>query len=94
MNLLKLKCVNSVECCLPILAILNSKKVLNEIKIFTLAESLGGVESLISHPASMSHASVPKVERDKMGLTESLLIFFVGIEDIEHLIADVEEELK
>ncbi len=59
-----------------------------------LAESLGGVESLISHPASMTHASVPKEERDKMGLTESLVRFSVGIEDIEDLIADVEQALK
>ncbi len=71
-----------------------AKKVLNHVKIFTLAESLGGVESLISHPASMTHASVPKVERDKMGLTESLVRFSVGIEDIEDLIADVTQALK
>lgn len=72
----------------------NAKKVLNNVKIFTLAESLGGVESLISHPASMTHASVPKEERDKMGLTESLVRFSVGIEDVEDLIADVEQALK
>lgn len=72
----------------------SAKKVLNDVKIFTLAESLGGVESLISHPASMTHASVPKEERDKMGLTESLVRFSVGIEDIEDLIADVTQALK
>lgn len=72
----------------------NAKKVLNNVKIFTLAESLGGVESLISHPASMTHASVPKEERDKMGLTESLVRFSVGIEDIEDLISDVTQALK
>ncbi len=71
----------------------NAKKVLNNVKIFTLAESLGGVESLISHPASMTHASVPKEERDKMGLTESLVRFSVGIEDVEDLIKDVETAL-
>jgi len=71
-----------------------AKKILNGVKIFTLAESLGGVESLISHPASMTHASVPKEERDKMGLTESLVRFSVGIEDIEDLIADVKQALK
>jgi cystathionine beta-lyase/cystathionine gamma-synthase len=71
-----------------------AKKALNNVKIFTLAESLGGVESLISHPASMTHASVPKEERDKMGLTESLVRFSVGIEDIEDLIADVEQALR
>jgi len=72
----------------------NAKKVLNNVKIFTLAESLGGVESLISHPASMTHASVPKEDRDKIGLTDSLVRFSVGIEDIEDLIADVENALK
>jgi cystathionine beta-lyase/cystathionine gamma-synthase len=71
----------------------NAKKVLNGVKLFTLAESLGGVESLISHPASMTHASVPKVEREKMGLTESLVRFSIGIEDVEDLIADVEQAL-
>ena len=70
-----------------------AKKVLNNVKVFTLAESLGGVESLISHPASMTHASVPKEERDKMGLTESLVRFSVGIEDVEDLIADVTQAL-
>ena len=63
-------------------------------KIFTLGESLGGVESLISHPASMTHASVPKAEREKMGLTDSLVRFSVGIEDIEDLISDIENALK
>ena len=72
----------------------NAKKVLNNVKIFTLAESLGGVESLISHPASMTHASVPKEERDKMGLTESLVRFSVGIEDVEDLIEDLKQALK
>ena len=71
-----------------------AKKVLNYVKVFTLAESLGGVESLICHPASMTHASVPKEERDKMGLTNSLVRFSVGIEDIEDLINDVEFALK
>lgn len=68
-----------------------AKKVLNNVKVFTLAESLGGVESLICHPASMTHASVPKEEREKMGLTESLVRFSVGIEDIEDLIEDVKQ---
>jgi cystathionine gamma-lyase len=71
-----------------------AKKVLNNVKVFTLAESLGGVESLICHPALMTHASVPKDERDKMGLTDSLVRFSVGIEDIEDLINDVEFALK
>ncbi len=71
-----------------------AKKILKNVKIFTLGESLGGVESLISHPASMTHAAVPKAERDAMGITESLVRFSVGIEDLEDLIADVENALK
>ena len=71
-----------------------AKKILKNVKIFTLGESLGGVESLISHPASMTHASVPKEEREKMGLTESLVRLSVGIEDIEDLIDDIKEALK
>jgi cystathionine beta-lyase/cystathionine gamma-synthase len=71
-----------------------AKKVLNGVKIFTLAESLGGVESLICHPSSMTHASVPKEEREKFGLTDSLVRFSVGIEDVEDLIGDVERAIK
>ncbi|NNG26332.1 MAG: cystathionine gamma-synthase, partial [Ignavibacteriaceae bacterium] len=71
-----------------------AKDVLNNVKIFTLAESLGGVESLICHPASMTHASVPKEEREKFGLTDSLVRFSVGIEDVEDLITDVEQAVK
>lgn len=71
-----------------------AKKVLNGVKVFALAESLGGVESLVCHPASMTHASVPKEERDKMGLTDSLVRFSAGIEDAEDLIADIEQALK
>lgn len=70
-----------------------AKKVVNNVKIFTLAESLGGVESLVCHPASMTHAAVPKEDRDKMGLTESLVRFSVGIEDIEDIIADIDNIL-
>jgi len=71
-----------------------AKKVLNNVKIFILAESLGGVESLICHPASMTHATVPKEEREKFGLTDGLVRFSVGIEDIEDLIDDVEKTLQ
>jgi cystathionine beta-lyase/cystathionine gamma-synthase len=70
-----------------------AKKVLNNVKIFVLAESLGGVESLICHPASMTHASVPKAEREKYGFTDALVRFSVGIEDVEDLIRDVEKAL-
>jgi len=67
--------------------------VLKRTKIFALAESLGGVESLISHPASMTHASVPKIEREKVGLTDGLVRISVGIEDLEDLQADLEHAL-
>ncbi len=67
--------------------------VLRRTKIFALAESLGGVESLISHPASMTHASVPKPEREKVGLTDGLVRISVGIEDLEDLQADLDHAL-
>jgi cystathionine beta-lyase len=58
-----------------------------------LAESLGGVESLINHPASMTHASIPKEERLKNGLSDSLIRLSVGVEDVEDLIQDLENTL-
>ncbi len=70
-----------------------TKKLLKNVKVFTLGESLGGVESLISHPASMTHASVPKDEREKLGVTDTLVRFSVGIEDIEDLIADIKQSI-
>jgi len=63
-------------------------------KVFSLAESLGGVESLISHPASMTHASIPKEEREKSGVTDSLLRISVGIEDANDLIEDLKQALN
>lgn len=71
-----------------------ANKVLANTHYFTLAESLGGVESLIGHPASMTHASIPKAERLKVGLTDSLIRLSVGIEDVEDLIADLEEAFR
>ena len=68
--------------------------VLSKTKLFSCAESLGGVESLIGHPASMTHASLPKEERLKSGLTDSLMRLSVGIEDVDDLIADLEQALK
>ena len=68
-----------------------AKRILKNVKVFTLGESLGGVESLISQPATMTHAAVPKKEKDAMGMTESLIRFSVGIEDIEDLIEDLEQ---
>ena len=70
-----------------------AKKVLSNTKYFSLAESLGGVESLIGHPASMTHASIPKAERLKVGLTDSLIRLSVGIEDIDDLLEDLEQAL-
>ncbi len=69
-------------------------KIVEKLKIFTLAESLGGVESLCGHPASMTHASIPKIEREKTGVVDSLIRLSVGIEDIEDLLADLEQALR
>jgi cystathionine beta-lyase len=67
----------------------DAKKVLENLHYFALAESLGGVESLCGHPASMTHASIPKEEREKVGLVDSLIRLSVGIEDVEDLIEDL-----
>lgn len=69
-------------------------KTLEKFKLFTLAESLGGVESLCGHPASMTHASIPKEEREKAGLSDGLIRLSVGIEDIEDLLADLEQAIS
>jgi cystathionine beta-lyase/cystathionine gamma-synthase len=71
-----------------------AKKVLTNTHLFALAESLGGVESLINHPASMTHASIPKEEREKVGVTDGLIRLSVGIEDIQDLIQDLEHALN
>jgi cystathionine beta-lyase len=68
-------------------------KVLSNTKVFALAESLGGVESLIGHPASMTHASIPEEERMKVGLTDSLIRLSVGVEDADDLIADLDQAI-
>ncbi|SMG32470.1 cystathionine beta-lyase [Marivirga sericea] len=68
--------------------------VLKRFELFTLAESLGGVESLSGHPATMTHASIPKEERIKVGLSDSLIRLSVGIEDIEDLIQDLKQALS
>lgn len=75
----------------------NEKDAINiveKLKVFTLAESLGGVESLAGHPASMTHASIPKEEREKSGVVDGLIRLSVGIEDAGDLIADLEQALK
>lgn len=68
-------------------------KVLENLKLFALAESLGGVESLCGHPATMTHASIPKEERDKVGLSDSLIRLSVGVEDAEDLKEDLANAL-
>ena len=68
-------------------------RIVEKLKIFTLAESLGGVESLAGHPASMTHASIPKEEREKTGVVDSLIRLSVGIEDIDDLIEDLKQAM-
>lgn len=70
-----------------------AKRMLTSTHLFSLAESLGGVESLINHPASMTHASIPKAEREKVGVVDGLIRLSVGIEDVDDLIADLEKAL-
>lgn len=71
----------------------SAKKVLENVKVCTLAESLGGVESLISHPATMTHASVPIEKRQQLGITDGLVRVSVGIEDVEDIIEDLDQAL-
>ncbi len=68
-------------------------RIASSFKVFSLAESLGGVESLINHPATMTHASIPKEEREKAGVVDNLLRLSVGVEDVEDLLADLEQAL-
>jgi cystathionine beta-lyase len=70
-----------------------AKDVVNKVEVFSLAESLGGVESLIGHPATMTHGSIPKEEREKTGIVDSLIRLSVGVEDAEDLIADLNQAL-
>ena len=69
-------------------------KIVSSLKVFTLAESLGGVESLAGHPASMTHASIPKEEREKSGVVDALIRLSVGIEDVNDLIADLNQAIE
>ena len=71
-----------------------TKRVLERVQVFTLAESLGGVESLVNHPAIMTHASVPKEVREAGGVTDNLIRLSVGVEDVEDLIADLDQALS
>jgi cystathionine gamma-lyase len=68
--------------------------VLERCRIFTLAESLGGVESLVDHPGLMTHASVPAAQRKALGIDDGLIRLSVGIEDIEDLVADLQSALS
>lgn len=70
-----------------------ARRFLNNLKLCALAESLGGVETLISLPAQMTHASMPKEVRDRVGITDSLVRMSVGIEDVEDIIADLDQAL-
>jgi len=72
----------------------NARTLLKSVRLCSLAESLGGVETLISHPATMTHASVPAEERNRLGITDGLVRVSVGIEDVEDLIADLDQALK
>ncbi len=72
----------------------NVKRVLTSTKLFALAESLGGVESLINHPATMTHASIPREERIKNGLSDGLIRLSVGIEDAEDLVEDLDKAIR
>jgi cystathionine beta-lyase/cystathionine gamma-synthase len=68
--------------------------VLDNVRLCALAESLGGVETLISHPATMTHASVPSEQRARLGITDGLVRISVGIEDVEDVIADLDVALQ
>ena len=68
-------------------------EIVKKVKLFALAESLGGVESLIGHPATMTHASIPKEVREKSGVVDSLIRLSVGVEDVEDLIEDLQQAL-
>jgi cystathionine beta-lyase len=70
------------------------RKFYKALRLIVLAESLGGVESLVCHPATMTHAAIPKETRDKVGITENLIRFSVGIESKEDLIADLDQAIK
>jgi cystathionine gamma-lyase/cystathionine beta-lyase/cystathionine gamma-lyase/homocysteine desulfhydrase len=72
----------------------NASRVLEGVRLCTLGESLGGVETLISHPATMTHASVPDVERNRLGITDGLVRISVGIEDVEDIISDLDQALS
>ena len=71
-----------------------ASRFLAAVRLCSLGESLGGVETLISHPATMTHASIPEAERNRLGVTAGLVRISVGIEDVADLIADLEQALE
>jgi cystathionine beta-lyase/cystathionine gamma-synthase len=71
-----------------------ARTVLDNVRLCALAESLGGVETLISHPATMTHASVPADQRARLGITDGLVRISVGIEDVDDIIADLDSALQ
>src|SRR5690606_24352114 len=71
----------------------NTFRVASSFKVFSLAESLGGVESLINHPATMTHGSIPKEVREKVGVVDNLIRLSVGVEDVDDLLEDLEQAL-
>jgi cystathionine gamma-lyase len=73
--------------------LLESRRFLEAVRVFSLAESLGGVESLIEHPALMTHLSIPKEVREKVGIVDGLVRLSVGIEDVDDLIDDLDAGL-
>lgn len=72
----------------------NAAGFLRKVSLCALAESLGGVETIITHPASMTHAAIPEEERNRIGITNGLVRISVGLEDVEDIIADLEQALK
>ena len=75
-------------------SIKDTHAIVKNVKLFALAESLGGVESLIGHPATMTHASIPKEEREKTGVSDSLIRLSVGVEDAEDIIEDLRQAMN
>ena len=70
-----------------------TRRLLAHFRVFALAESLGGVESLVCHPASMTHASIPRETREAVGITDGLVRFSIGIEHLDDLVADLHQAL-
>ena len=70
------------------------RAILKRFEVFTLAESLGGVESLVSHPASMTHASIPKKKREALGVKDSLIRLSIGLETIDDILSDLKNALS